>query len=230
MRRIHLLCIALLSVCVVGVLSPSAFALTFVLGEWLKNGAAITKAESAVVEGEFRFENVLNLAAILCSILLEGSVSPDGEGEMTKAFTLTGGEVKELDATGATSGLACIGIEGHTCEAGSSAWPVHLPFKSLLDLDATEAEWFLRPMTNGAGLLPAFFILCKVFGADVEELCEMAATSFGEVVDATTDVESISAITPPSTCGANAEEGRIENNSENVALIALLAGTLSVSN
>jgi len=225
----------LVALCAVtGFSATSAFALEFTTGQWLVNNARITANQSADTEGELLFENLLNTADILCSGLFEGTIGANGVDEVTKVFSLEPNqkEIPELDPAEAGTGIKCTAVK--LCEPNPEIWPVNLPFKTQLDLDTTEEKWFdliLKGGKPGEGLeFPAYTILCKVLGVNVEELCE-AVEGFGELSNnaAMTDVESLGAITPEGLCNGNAEDGLIENNAENVALITVLSGTLQVS-
>jgi len=238
MRKIQLFGIALVALCAFSSFTAvSAFAaLEFEPAQWLKNGAPITTTESTNTEGELLFLNLLNGAEILCSGLFVGTVGANGVDEITEVFALGAtSPTIELDKEG-ENGIKCEALK--TCEKPSpedtEIWPVNLPFKTQLDLDKQEPTLFFDlAIGNGLGAgkeLPAYLILCLVFLVNVEELCEAVAGTFGEVSNAMTDVEPLGSLTPESTCNGNAEDGEIENNAENVALISLLnGGTLAVS-
>jgi len=220
MRKIHLVGLLTLAVCAFSAFgASSAFALTFALAEWLKNGAALTMTESATTEGELLFENVLNSGAILCSGLFEGNVGINGADEVTKVFNLSGTEIKELDESGATGGVSCTGEK--ICENGSEIWPVGLPFKTSLELDTETGKFY------DLILKAAYAILCLFLGASIEELCLAFEGSFGEVINGATDVEALGKVEPNGTCNGNAEDGLIEVQGTN--LTSLLSGTLAAS-
>jgi hypothetical protein len=230
MRKIQLLGIALVAVCISCAFVTSAFALEFTPAKWLKNGVAITTTVSTNTEGELLFENLLAVAAILCSGLFEGTVGANGVDEITKVFSLVPKEIKELHEEGATEGIVCVPDEGKICEEGSEIWPINLPWKTQLDLDTVAPELFFDLLLeNNNKLFPGYFILCLFLGASITELCEAVAGTFGELSNAATDVEGLGALSPESTCNGDTEEGLIENNSADVGLIALLEGTLQVS-
>jgi len=239
MRKIQLFGIALVALCAFSSFTAvSAFAaLEFEPAKWLKNGVAITTTESANTEGELLFLNLLNGAELLCSGLFEGTVGANGVDEVTAVFALGAtSPTLELDEKG-ENGILCTALK--TCEkpaAGEDTeiWPVNLPFKTQLDLDKQEPTLFFDlAIGNGLGAgkeFPAYLILCLVFLVNVEELCESLIGTFGEVSNAATDVEPLGPLVPEGTCNGNAEDGEIENNVNNVALISLLnGGTLAVS-
>lgn len=230
MKKIHLVGLMLL---IVGAFSAftsaSAFALTFEAAQWLEGGAAIAANRAATTEGELLFENVLNGAAFLCSGKFDGTVGANGADEITEVLTLGNVKVVELDEEKATGGIACSPLKLCT---SAEIWPVNLPFKSELMLD-TEGGFYDLVIANANGKIPAYFLLCIVLGIDATELCETvegAFGAFGEVSNTATDVETLGALSPLATCGGNAEDGLIENNAENVALISLNSGaTLAAS-
>ena len=239
MKKTQLVGLVLVAVCAFGALTAaSAFGLTFTLAEWLDNAKTLTALTSAVIEGELLFENLLNLARLLCSGIFIGSVGPNGEDEFTEVQSLGKVKIPELDEENASGGLKCTGL--NNCEAADpEIWPVNLPWLTELVLDGTEEKFFdlsIGNVVGGVTLFPGYLILCLFLGVDLLELCELVAGSFGEVSNAATDVETLGAVSPESSClnvkneGANLEEGLLENNAENPALIFLLSGdTLSVS-
>ena len=232
MKKIHLVGLMLLAVGAFSAFtSASAFALTFELANWLENGAIIAANKAATTEGELLFENVLAGASFLCSGKFDGTVGANGADEITEVLNLAGTiKINELDEAAATGGITCTVLK--ICSS-AEIWPVNLPFKSELMLD-TEGGFYDLILKNAAGKLPAYFLLCTVLGIDATELCETvegAFGAFGEVSNAATDVETLGALTPLATCGGtNLEDGLIENNAENVALISLNSGaTLAAS-
>ena len=241
MKKTQLVGLVLVAVCAFGALTAaSAFGLTFTLAEWLDNAKTLTALTSAVIEGELLFENLLNLARLLCSGIFIGSVGPNGEDEVTELQSLGKVPIPVLDEELAKEGLKCTGL--NNCEAADAeVWPVNLPWLTELMLDSEEPPLFfdlvIGNVVGGVTLFPGYLILCLFLGVDLMELCEVVAESFGEVSNGATDVETVGAVSPESTClnvkneGGNLEEGLLENNTENLALIFLLSGAaLSVSN
>lgn len=227
MKKIQLLGVALVAICALSAFTSSAFALEFTSAEWLEGGVAITAAKAANTEGELLFENTSVGAAILCSGLFEGTVGAGGADTVTKVFNLSATAIEELDEKG-EKGIACTSVK--LCEGTPEIWPVNLPFKTTLQLDTTEEKWFDLVEENVNKKFAAYLIKCKVLGVSVEELCEAVSGTFGEVSNATTDVESLGALTPKATCKGTKEVGLIENNTGDVALVALVSGAaLTVS-
>jgi hypothetical protein len=197
----------------------------WVLAQWLRNGAAITASTAVDATGEEKFENTENGAAFRCSALLEGTVGPSGAYEITKIFSLSGTEIKELDESGATGGLTCTTTK--LCETAET-WPVNLPYKIPLYRDGEGSGFGTVAEPNGTGGLPAYSISCKVLGIKVHELCEDAEESFGEVSNVASGVETVGSTKPPGKCGEKA--GIALQTFEAGNIIKLVSGeTLSTS-
>ena len=205
--------------------ASSAFAvLTTALANWLNNGAIVTANTSVTTTGELLFENVLNAAQILCSGIFVGTVGANGVDEVTEVLNLAEEKVGE-----AREELGIVCTTEKLCEPNPEIRPDGLPFLSLLLLDTENGLFVDELVLNANNVLPGYLILCEVLKVNVEELCESVEGTFGEVSNATADVEGLNALSPLATCNGNTLDGKIENNAEHIALIALLTGTLSVS-
>jgi hypothetical protein len=229
MKKIQLLGIALVAVCAFSALvTASAFALTFALANWLEAGVAIAANKNVVAEGELLFENLENLANLLCSGEFNGTVGANGVDEVTQVLDLALKAIPELDPGVAGTGVKCLADSpegGVGCLPGSEVWPVNLPWKSELMLDTENGLFYDLAVLNAAGKGPGYTILCllKIIGT-AEELCEIVNDeTWQEVSNGATDVEALGAVEPESNCGTGTANGLLENNANNIALIVLVS-------
>jgi hypothetical protein len=227
MRKIRLFGLVLVAVCAFSaVVTASAFALTFALANWLENGNIITVEKLVETEGELLFENLSNGAAFLCSGIFDGSVGNDGIDEVTELLTLGKVAVPELDPGVSGTGIACT-VENLCVLA--EIWAVNLPYSTELMLDTENSLFYDLGLPNSHGLLPGYFVLCEVGGIDFTELCvtlEGVDGLYQEKSNNTTagDVETLGAFVPEADCGSGTENGLVENNAQNIALILLTNG------
>jgi hypothetical protein len=199
----------------------SAF-LGFTTAEWLVAGAKIPAGGLATEStGGLKFENVNVGASFLCEEISIGKVEPGGVDTVTEVLTLGKIEVEPLDAPGAAIGIKCTSLK--LCEGTPEAWPVGLPFKTLLGLE-------LLFMFVDLSVNAEYFLLCQVLGIDATELCVVAPNSLsgGVIANSGTDVVAEGSVEPLATCNGNAETGLVTADPGN--LTALVNGeVLAVS-
>lgn len=151
------------------------------LAEWLVAGAGIPNGveKGIEIESTFRFADTKALggeAAVLCSVIFDGTLFPNGEGLITLAVNLKDEAVAELE------GLALLGVgppstdcvKLSVCAEGSAespfeVWPSDLPWLILLVLEGTA---FLILIFG-----PAYQVLCLVLGMNVEDECAVTETT-----------------------------------------------------
>lgn len=131
MRKVQILCAAFVAVLAFGVASV-ATAAAEELPVWLKNGAEVTKAESALIDGtvilHHKPPNLLGGGEITteCASQFHGTVGPGMKDEITKV----------LDSKGKESNLECVVTSSTNgiCKAGAavSVNPDNLPWKTEL--------------------------------------------------------------------------------------------------
>jgi len=135
MKKFQLMGVALVAVFAFSVvLSASASAApTFLLAEWLVNGAAVTEAQEFNSEtvGTLLLEDtktLLNASSVVCSGKLLGTIGFDGLDVISEVLNLSN------EAIGpALTGTALSCEEESVCEEGL-VWPLHLPWNTLLEL------------------------------------------------------------------------------------------------
>lgn len=215
MRKIQIFGIALVAMCAFSALiGTQAFAvLTFELAQWLANGALIAEPLLSDAVGGLLFEDLLTSASFLCSGLLEGTVGPDSEDEITMVYDLSGRLIEELDEATATNGLVCENIK--LCSK-SEVWPVKLPWLTEVELDVETGLFY--ELTFGA----QYNVLCEVLGMDKVELCVALEGTSGELLNVAGGVEAMGVAEPESTCNGEANMGLLEADAGN--LITLTNG------
>ena len=174
MKKFQLLGVALVALFAFSVvLSASASAATFLLAEWLVNGAAITEAGPEVnteAVGTILLEDTktaLGASSVICSGTLLGTIGFDGLGRISEVLTLGGVVVGSANnLTG--EALSCEEVK--VCEE-ALVWPLHLPWNTLLELmeDGTEI-FFVVLIENGGSGAPGWEVECmKTITKPVDE-------------------------------------------------------------
>ncbi len=170
MKRFHVLTLALVAVCAVGVLSAAgASAVTFLLAEWLEGNAGLTATLLAKITGELLLAETLDGIKIdaLCSGIFVGDVGPNGADDMTELLTL--GEVAAGEPL-VGAGLTCTNDEN--C-AEALAWAEELPWLTLLVLMEDGTETFFADLLTSekTGGTVAYEVECMSLG--LSDLCSV---------------------------------------------------------
>jgi hypothetical protein len=175
MKKIHLFGLAIVAMLVFsGFAAVSASAETTLLAEWLIGGAAITTLTSVETTGTVEAINktFLGTAKILCEGAVDGSIGPNGEGEVTEVLQagVSQGAVLVAPAMDCTGDAICSGLV--------EMWAENLPWLSRLVL--MENGTILGELYEGtpAGTKPAYDMFCSNVG--INNLCEGLATSLME--------------------------------------------------
>lgn len=187
MKRIHMLAIALLVLSALSaVVASAASAVTFLLAEWLINGAPLTAALNVTNEGELTLINTNGggfgvRVEILCSGKFDGNVGPNSADEIKELLSLGGTLIGTTALT--TTALECTNTKN--CE-GPLVWAEGLPWKTEAELMEEGTEVFFADLLIGGSYVAS----CLILGAEVEELCTAPTTAVqltneaGGVVDA----------------------------------------------
>jgi hypothetical protein len=193
-----------------------ASAETTLLAEWLDGGASITALASTETTEILSLNDTSNGSVVFCELVLEGSVGPNGEGEITELLT-TGGVAVTL-----TAPLLC--KRGAVCEESATdieASPEGLPFHTLLFL--AENGSFLDLIIKAS-----FNMTCLVLGIKISDECTLTNAA-GAVSNGLFGVEaSIFVLEPLGTCSIGGA-GRFDVAPQGGNLELLLTNTLSVS-
>ena len=212
-------------------LASTASATTFLLAEFLENNIGITETMLVETTGELLMENEkgpVGKAAIECSDILVGDIGPDGAEDVTEVLNLS----KGLMARSVNwKSLSCTDETG--CES-SKAWPVGLPWLSLLELWEQGSEsGFVTLLTSQSGGNVGWYVECTVLGIKGAEECTIAtgapsATNVtggveGTFSEAFTELMGLKL----ALCSGNKEEtGVVEGKG---VTVTSLAGPLTVS-
>jgi hypothetical protein len=145
------------------VLVAPALAETTLLAEWLVIGEPVTAKLASATTGWLELEDSKVLGskiAARCSIALDGSIGPNGEGEIAEMLNFLGEKISSTPL----SGLALICENVTNCGGSAEVYPAGLPWKTLLLL-----------MENGEilNLIVGFGFeaTCTVLGVRVTDDC-----------------------------------------------------------
>jgi hypothetical protein len=173
MKRNRVLRVALLAMFAFGVLTASASAVTFLLAQWLFNGAAVTTALLTEAPGELEivntdFGSLGVIVKILCSIIFQGWVGPESLDHTSEVLTLTSVLVSNEELVGQTA--ECSNTQN--CE-NPQAWPDGIPGETEVELmvDGNE-EAFVDLLFNFG-----WYMECTTIGFKIAELCSAAETA-----------------------------------------------------
>jgi len=161
---------ALLAFGVLTAASASA-TVTFLLAEWLVNGAAVTTELVNTTTGELLLEDTALKADVLCSGVFDGWVGPSSLDFIS--------EVLSLAEPGVATGTPLSG-PGITCEAQSTCastpaplvWPVNLPWETEVELMEDEGKiYFVDLITSKIGEV-GYELECTVLGVKSTDECK----------------------------------------------------------
>jgi len=200
---------------------------TFLLAESLVGGTAVATTLSTVTSGELLLEDkkaILGIkAAVLCSLILDGTIGANGEGEVTELLTLAGVAVS-LTALSGTA-LLCNGQEGcNTGTGNDEVWAVNLPWITQLDLVEFDNHVNIAKLKlpHAGGGLPGWYVQCATALGTADDECT-AEESVAETSNLTGGVSNIFSEAATLTVGytlgnctasAEKETGNIEGSLE----------------
>ncbi len=207
----------------------------FLSGEWLVNGSAVVG--TLLVTATFTL-TLIDLkaslgvkAAVLCSGILDGTISAKGEGEFTEALTL-GGTGVSLTALSGTA-LLCAGQEGcETSAEGAEVWAVKLPWKTVFELYEMESPVLVVGFII-LGIFPSWYVQCKTALGTVDDECTTtqsaseATNATGGVTSKLSELLTLSAGELNATCTASSEKetGVVEGTGELTSSEGTLSGS-----
>jgi hypothetical protein len=226
MKRSHTVGLTLIvTAALSATLASTASAITFLLAEWLINGAALTSTLAVEQTGEL---NIINTnggglgvrVELLCSGILDGTIGINGADEITELLNLA---KEAINLTPLTElALSCTNTKNCT---EPLFWAEGLPWKTELQLMEDTESFFVDLLTSGQ-----YYWECLILGVSVNELCEYATaikiTNIAEGLDAEfSDAFQELAGLPLGTCGGRPETLIVEG----LGLIVPDAGTLTAS-
>jgi hypothetical protein len=174
MKRIHILAAALVAAfAVTVVVVASASAVEFLLALWLDGGAPVSAELLLENEGELELVTLNGggfgvVAKVLCSGILDGSVSPESLDFISELLTLAGVAVPLTALTG--TALLCTNIQNCT---EPEVWAANLGWETEVELmvDGTET-FFVDLILNGG-----WYAQCLVLGITTSETCTSTETA-----------------------------------------------------
>jgi hypothetical protein len=208
----------------------------FLLAEWLESGASITQTTLVETTGELLLENtkapIIGKADVLCSGILVGDIGPDGAGDITEVLNLSKGAISSTSLSGTS--LTC--TDDENCESGK-AWPVGLPWLSLLELWVTETpaeSGFVDLLTSptSTNKVVGWYVECTVLGVKASEECTVAAAAWsatnlteGIEIDSTDSFTELMGLKLELCSGNKEETGVVEGK----GMMSSSCGPLTVS-
>ena len=240
MRKFQILGVALVAVFAFGVITAASAsaAPTFLLAEWLVNGATFTGELGTESVGTILIEDTATGVDLTCSGILDGLIGENGLGRISEVLELNNTTVINLTA------LTEPGLEGCTSSSGLCSepllWPLHLPWDTQAELMEEPAGTFLLfviLITESAagGGLPGWYIICmKTIGEPVDQ-CTLKENGVLDLsleklllLGQFSDVLSTEAGEKLATCTlGNSESGVVETIPSEI--LPTGGGTLSVS-
>jgi hypothetical protein len=188
------------------------------LAEWLIGSSAVTRLTPIETESFLILEDADTGARVACSIIVEGSVGPSGEGENTEALT-KGGVLVTLSAP-----LLC--ESDAICEESATdieVVPELSPWHFLLYL--IEGSGKYRTINKS---LITYVVTCLVLGLKITDECS-AQNSTVEMRNVTGGVEFVGATSPRGTCSMGGPESGDINYISGSIMRSLTGSVLTVS-
>lgn len=180
MKKIHALALTLVAVFAFGAISVASAS----AAEWLINGSPVATLTSTEGIGALVLGDEAIGLKMLCEAVLDGSVGPAGEDEITEI--LVGGV-----ATSLTKPIKCEGEAG--CASPAEAAAEGLPWHTKLTVNGTTIEDTIEKAT--------YWSMCNVLGFLTEEECTVTNGKW-PLKNGTSDVEVAAGtvVSPPGNC------------------------------
>lgn len=175
MRRLGLFIAGLTAAFMLCTLAAApALAVTFLLAEWLANGAPVTTELTTTAADELELtdkKTFVGAATVLCSMSLDGWVGPNSLDHVSEILSLSGVGISNTPLVG--TALMCTALK--VCEASSAptVYPVHMPWNTEVEL--IEGTGFFADLLFGTGGNPGWEITCLVLGVSVTDECTPAS-------------------------------------------------------
>lgn len=216
---------------------------TFSLAEWLVAAGAVTTTLLVESSGLLTLEDKKGplgvRGAVLCSGILDGTIGPNGEDEITELLRLDGVTAVSLTALSGNA-LLCDGQAGcNTGTGNAEVWAVNLPWLTSVErveeASPTLFQGFvdlILPHTGGGE--PGWYTFCPTALGNQEDECkapeaaaEKSNITGGGVLDVFAEVFTLLVGAELAKCSASAEahSGNVEGTGETISL----EGALSVS-
>jgi hypothetical protein len=200
MRKTQVVGLVLVAVCAMCTVLVSAASAETVL--WLKKGANVTESLSSQVKGLLELTDLDapgGAVTVDCEGVVDGSVGPGGEGEVTKLLTSSGAENSE-------DLIECALVSGKEglCETSMTAYviPLSLPWSTQLELSGSHFVDVTLPHTAGD---LGFMVTClTILGETLDECVQ--ASSVQEMINVVGGVEAVSKEEGTGKCSLGGEK------------------------
>jgi len=233
MRKFQLLGVALVAVFAFGVITAvsASAAPTFLLAEWLVNGATFTVELAVESVGTILLEDTAVGTDVECSGILDGAISSENGLDRISEVLELNGTTKISSTPLVELGLACTTLAGICAEP--LLWPLHLPWDTQVELMEEPVGTFLLFVVLITK--PGWYLICmKTFLEPVDE----CTTKENGVIDLSlelslllgqfSDAISTEAGEKLATCTlGNSESGVVESIPGEILLVG--GGELSAS-
>jgi hypothetical protein len=138
--------------------------------QWLFGGEEVKSSLNVEYEAEILLEDSKASglkASVKCSMILDGSITSDGEGEIKELLNLS----KEAISLTPLSELALACTDEENC-AEPKAWAVDLGWPiSLTEAEVSEKELFIVSVEKGSSGSPGWYVECTILGIKVSDEC-----------------------------------------------------------
>jgi hypothetical protein len=145
-------------------------AVTFLLAEWLANGAAVTTELTTEVTGELLLEDTALKASAVCTGILDGWVGPNSLDYVSEILN----SAKEAISTAPLSGLAlaCVTEAGCAASPAPVVWAVNLGWETEAELMEDSGSLFALLLTSkNEAKTVGYEIECTVLGVKAVDEC-----------------------------------------------------------
>jgi hypothetical protein len=210
MKKLHVVILALVAMfALTAMLASTASAEVTLLAEWLVSGVGVTTLTSVFSLGKMLLEDKTFGAAIECEGTFDGSVGPNGEGEITELLT-EGGVLVNAAAPLTVANGGCKYVSGCSTSAPAEVYALGFPWHTLLSIIVATAKFtvFLFKKTS--------HIVCTLLGIKATDECTETNASF-EVLASAEGAEGTGKVAPAGTCtvggtGAGVQEFKGANH------------------
>jgi hypothetical protein len=194
MKRFQLMGVAMLALFAFGaVLAASASAVTFLLAEWLVNGAAVTVELLTESPGTLVLRDTGLKAAVKCEGFLDGWVGPNSLDFVSEVLNVGKEAISTTNLTGLM--LTCTSVE--TCTGTSEVWALNLGWETEVELmeEGSAIYYVTLILAHAGGGQPGWSTTCTVLGIKEEDECVAQSTgNAGAVAELTLSGTSLLAV------------------------------------
>jgi len=177
MKKFQLMGVAMLALFAFGAVlaASSSAAVTFLLAEWLVNGAAVTVELLTESPGTLVLRDTGLKAAVKCEGFLDGWVGPNSLDYVSEVLNTA----KEAISLTKLEGLAlsCTSVE--TCSGTAEVWALNLGWETAVELmeEGSAIYYVTLILAHAGGGQPGWSTVCTVLGIKEEDECTAQTTA-----------------------------------------------------